>query len=42
MDDVVLTLERNGIVAAGGASLRTAGPVLRSADPGDGALSEAA
>jgi twitching motility protein PilT len=42
MDAAILTLERDGIVAAGGTRVRTAGPVLRSADSGDGALSEAA
>ena len=42
MDDAVLALERDGIVAAGGARVRTAGPVLPSADGGDEELSEAA
>jgi hypothetical protein len=42
MDDAVLALERDGVVAAGGASARTAGPVLRSAATGGEELSEAA
>ena len=42
MDEAVLALERDGIVAAGGASVRIAGPALRSADSGDEELSEAA
>ena len=42
MDDAVRALERDGIVAAGGASLRTAGPAPRSAATEDEELSEAA
>jgi twitching motility protein PilT len=42
MDDAVLALERDGIVAAGGASARPAGPVLRGPATGDEELGEAA
>ena len=42
MDHAVLALERDGIVAAGGTSVRTARPALTSADPSDDSLSEAA
>lgn len=42
MDDAVPALERDGVVAAGGASVRTAGPAPRSAATADEELSEAA
>jgi twitching motility protein PilT len=42
MDDAVLALERDGIVAAGSADARTAGPAPQSAAAGDQELSEAA
>jgi twitching motility protein PilT len=42
MDDAVLALERDGVVAVGDARARTAGPDLRSADTGDEELGEAA
>jgi twitching motility protein PilT len=42
MDHAILALERDGIVAAGGARARVTAPALPSASPGDETLSEAA